>query len=155
MLIPLEQWICDTCGDVIESVDDGWIEWLVDYSTSPPQSYSFRICHHLTASPRGGSDGCYAHIHEGNTADLHLHQFTLIEYLSALDVGRIHQPKFKGAGVRDLREWVELGRRLFLPYYEEARPHVDAARSQLLADGENEVSVFTEKVLKQIIDDYG
>lgn len=27
-LIPLEQWICNGCGNAIESVDDGYLEWV-------------------------------------------------------------------------------------------------------------------------------
>lgn len=29
-LQPLKQWICDTCGEIIEAPHDGWLEWVTD-----------------------------------------------------------------------------------------------------------------------------
>jgi len=27
-LIPLQQWLCDDCHQIIEQPKDGWLEWL-------------------------------------------------------------------------------------------------------------------------------
>ena len=27
LLEPLQLWVCDTCKQIIETVDDGWLEW--------------------------------------------------------------------------------------------------------------------------------
>ena len=30
MLVPLQQWFCDTCGEIIEKPDDGYVIWGQD-----------------------------------------------------------------------------------------------------------------------------
>ena len=45
MLKPLEQFICDTCGCVIENLDDGWIEWESSFENGGAVNKNFRICH--------------------------------------------------------------------------------------------------------------
>jgi hypothetical protein len=48
-LKPLQQSICDECGGLIKKVDDGWLEWIDDSTTS---IRGFRIVHVQGASPR-------------------------------------------------------------------------------------------------------
>lgn len=50
---PLEQFLCDECGQPIEKPEQGWLEWLV----IDEQKQGFRIVHHKSYSPR--SSGCY------------------------------------------------------------------------------------------------
>jgi hypothetical protein len=47
-LIPLQQWYCDTCDELIGKPEEGWLEWMVDEER---QGYGYRICHHFLASP--------------------------------------------------------------------------------------------------------
>ena len=56
-LKPLQQWLCDECGEVIEEPAHGYLEWLQDDSH---KAYGFRIVHHAPRSPRRPSGGdCY------------------------------------------------------------------------------------------------
>ena len=50
MLEPLKQWVCDTCGEIINSSSEGYVEWLTDDS-SPLKSNGFRIVHQAYYSP--------------------------------------------------------------------------------------------------------
>lgn len=65
MLKPLEQYICDNCGGLIENIKDGWLEWIVDNGRDP--MYGFRIVH------AGG--GCY-YPETADISDNHLVYFT-------------------------------------------------------------------------------
>jgi hypothetical protein len=55
-LKPLEEFLCDSCGEVIRTLAEGWLEWLEDPASL--KDYDFRIVHHSLSSPRGPG-GCY------------------------------------------------------------------------------------------------
>src|SRR5665213_64374 len=126
MLKPLQQWFCDRCGQVIERPEEGWVEWLDD-DGGP---HAFKIVHHATFSPRETPNRCYFYADSPDEASNHLHN--LVEegvipwLLSCLDVvlelDREHNnpPQILNGAIRD---YVELFRRLCIPYFEEARLH--------------------------------
>ena len=128
-LEPLEQWICDACGEVIETPGDGYLEWL---SGDDHKAHSFRIVHHAPKSPRKPGGDCYAYTKASGRMDLdldaHVGPSGLPHLLTFLDAGEYHQRDYQGPEVRNVREWVELFRRLQLPYYEEARLYWGRAR---------------------------
>lgn len=72
-----------------------------------------------------------------------------------LDPGQHHEPKFAGPHVKDVREWVELARRLTIPYYEQARLYWSRAEADGFLADENEISIYSEVVLKDLIKEYG
>jgi len=124
MLKPLRQWICDTCGEVIESPADGWIGFLKDEGL---KAHDFRIVHHVMFSPRSPSSNCYPYNNRANRVSLHLKWLTgdtgiayLLNFIDSYGVKEV-----------DIKEFGELMRRLFIPYYEEAREYFGRA----LGDG--------------------
>ena len=151
-LKPLQQWICDYCGEVIISPKDGWLEWLHDGQF---RAHGFKIVHHRPASPR--KDGCYHYTNQSGRSDLPLDTYLgtsgLVHLLAFLDVGYV-DPKNKGPWVNDIREFVELFRRVQLPYYEEARLYWSDAEADGLFGGANEVSPYLERALKNIVEKY-
>ncbi len=154
MLRPLEQWYCDTCGEIIEKPKDGWVHWRTD---QPGKAYGFEIMHHARASPRGGFNGCY---HARMEQDMHLEAMLgprgIVRLLSLVDAGSYHDRAGSGVpGVADLRGWVELFRRLHLPYYEEARLYFERARQDGHLQGESEVALYLEATLKSLCETYG
>ena len=38
------RWRCDSCGRDIESVEDGWVEWLTERDSN--KGYGMRLVHH-------------------------------------------------------------------------------------------------------------
>lgn len=87
-------------------------------------------------------------------ADNHLN--TILEnrgafLLKFIDMGDYCEPTYHGPHVADLREWSELYRRLTIPYYEQARLFWGRARAEGLFDGMNELSLYTEKFLREIV----
>lgn len=164
MLIPLKQFICDTCGEIIQKPEDGWVEWISVYneSTKKFNTHSYRIVHHQSASPKKESSyyGCYQHDKAKGRCDNHLHHFINDEYqmaniLSFLDVGPYHCNTFSGTGINDIREYVEFVRRLTIPYYEEARIYWQEALEDGYFEDANEIWIYGTKTLKQLIEKYG
>lgn len=157
-LKPLKQWFCDTCGDVIQRPEDGWIEWLRD---DDHRVHSFRICHHAKASPRRNAsrEGCYAYGNSKGRQDLHLDSVLghdgLAYFLSFVDVGAIHDKEGTSVpGVKDLRNWTDTLKRLHLPLYEEARRHFQEAERDGFYAGDNEVAPYTQDKLERVIGEY-
>jgi hypothetical protein len=53
-LVPLKQWICDTCGEVIERPNEGYVQF-VD-SNNDGNYDDFVIVHHAAYSPLKGNN---------------------------------------------------------------------------------------------------
>jgi hypothetical protein len=118
-----QTWICDTCGEPITSVRDGWVEWL---SNRTRGGKGLRLVHHQPASPRGSCqyDSRGDAYGQGFTLnDLSLDQFLgpdgLTLLLSMLAEGEL--PK---------EEVLEMTKRLHIPGYEHARRHFARAISE-------------------------
>lgn len=152
MLTPLEQFYCDTCGQLIESPQEGWFEWIALYDENIKQfiDQEFRICHHRS--------GCQLHGHKKGCSDLPLKDFLgevgMINLLRMIDIGPYHLPIYKEPTVKDFREYCEIVRRLTIPYYEEARQWWnEAAHDEYFGDS-NEVYIYLPKSLKIMIEHY-
>jgi hypothetical protein len=156
LLKPLEQFVCDTCGEIIHSPDEGYVEWIEDLQDRPARG--FRIVHHARKSPRSPGGKCYQYEQVEGRSDLSLRDFVgprgVVTLLAFIDAGEI-DPNYSGPQVRDLREWTELARRLLIPYYEEARLHWGDARESGFFAGANEVSPYMPEHLQALIDQFG
>lgn len=158
-MVPLKQWICDTCQEVIEKPEDGWLEWVKDRSSNPSKRHSFNIIHQLAASPRQPRGDCYQHADKAARQDLALERLVekdgLVRFMPFLDPGPLHDPDAENViQPSQVREIVEIMRRLYVPYFEEARLCWEAASSNGEFDGDNEYSSYTESKLKRILDEY-
>lgn len=111
MLKPLKQWICDTCGEIIESPEHGWLEWQQDENS---KAFDFRIVHHVTYSPHRPDGNCY----QSDELHNHLTRFVgengFASLLCFLDPGHHIRPDYAGPRVSDMRGFVELIRRLHM-----------------------------------------
>jgi hypothetical protein len=136
MLKPLKQWLCDGCGEVIESPEQGCLEWLWN-EDDDSKAHCFRIVHLDSYSPHKSSPHCYHYEDQWNRADGRLDRYVggggLTTLLAFLD----HDSCTVSTGPRvtDVRELVEIIRRLHVPYYEEARRHFRKAITDGLLDG--------------------
>lgn len=158
MLTPLKQFICDTCGEIIEKPEDGYLEWV--YSDDRMQS-EFNIVHHGGSSPRKkyNHNGCYQHVNRNGRMDMALNQIldpnrTMAYLLKFIDMGRYHDPDKKKIAKVNISEYVELVRRLTINYYEEARAYWDEAISDGSIDEDNIITNYSVDFLKGIVDKY-
>jgi hypothetical protein len=151
-LKPLEQWYCDTCGKIIEKAKDGYVVWSHDtHQTLGWLAHSFSIIHHSTKSPGYPERNCDDN---SRPASLALVDFVgprgIIQGLAMVDPGSFHDRVFKGARIRDMREWTEFMRRLHVAHYEEARRYWKRATASYFSD-ENEIGIFMPDSLRQMI----
>lgn len=143
MLKPLEQWICDICGEVIEKPEDGYILWKHDQDL---RDYDFKIIHHLKcdADEYPLSTDLESFLGENGRSKL----------LSILSVGpiKINIGQTSRSNIKDLDEFADLFRRLQLPYYEEAR--IKFHNRELLENysDANEYFPYRIEELKKIIE---
>ena len=75
--------------------------------------------------------------------------------LSFLDEGPIHDPEYSGPRAKDIREFVDIVRRLTIPYYEEARLYWRRAQADGFFSGCGHVAIYQPDTLKLLIDTYG
>ncbi len=153
-LKPLQQWYCDTCGQVIEKPEDGWLEWGKHDDTN--QVSGFHITHNAHKSPRGGEQGCYQYKYglDSETSirsqDNHLQYFLrpdgLAYLLSLVHEGPQQTDDISTTDVVDFSSWTEVVRRLHIPYYEEYRGYLRDVR----ADGYGGRTYLEEDMIRFI-----
>ncbi len=153
---PLQQWICDTCRQLIQEPGHGYVEWL---QRLDEPARAFHIVHHAPRSPLKPDGNCYQHTRARGRRDLPLREFVgpvgMVRLLSFLDLGEHHDPKRASLNqVHDMREFVEFARRLTLPHYEEARRYWNDAESDGFFDTGNEVWVYTPETLRRLAEKY-
>jgi hypothetical protein len=154
-LAPLKQWFCDRCRQLIEEPAHGAVVWQTDGPTGP--SHTFEILHKpkKSLSYSKHDTGCFP---DGSSSDVGLEQMLgshgLNQLLSLLDRGAALDPDGKYLnGVRDVRGYVELLRRVQVPYYEEARRYFKRAREEQYIE-DNGSEMFPEEQLVRIVSKY-
>jgi hypothetical protein len=130
MLKPMEQWCCDTCGDMIDGPMAGCVEWHTTHRTNTKSG--FRIVH------RSGK--CTYHPIELATMGRTATHLPLADALDASGLGRmlgLLEEATRDGSVREeaLNEFIEVLRRLHVPYYEEARLAWQAGLKEGIHDG--------------------
>jgi hypothetical protein len=151
-LIPLEQWFCDMCNGVIESPEDGWLEWQLD---DEGLAWNFKIVHSVQSSPKKFRDlGCGFH----GTPSLPLKVLagdpSFHTLLNFLDLGDAVEERYKGPRVKSLREFTDLYRRLYVPHYEQAKHCVPYAKDEDFLHDQQDGWTRKENLLN-LIDRYG
>jgi hypothetical protein len=145
MLKPLEEWYCDVCGDVIQKIDEGYVFFKYDENHL---AYDFIVAHQCKCD------------RDKSTASLPLNQFlgargvnTLLSFLSLGPI-KFHLGQERGSGVKDIDEFVDLFRRMQVPYYEEARTKF--SNKQILDNFHDATEAYTYQgdVLKEIVEEY-
>jgi hypothetical protein len=155
-LVPLKQWICDTCHEIIKQPEHGYVEYKMDRDSL--LYHGFRIVHHAPHSPyrKDGANCYYSNNERGGDMALTdcLGAHGLVLLTSWIDPGKEFTRKFEKPGVKDLREWVVLMRRLHVPYYEEARFFFGQAHSDGNMGNSNQVYFYSPEGLQEMLREY-
>jgi hypothetical protein len=158
MLIPLKQFICDSCGEIIQRPEQGWIEWLmINDSDKGLTCGKFRICHHRSFSPYKTTQGCYNYIHHPDCADMHLHHYLDQENKTAFNIRNgkeLSISRFQGVPALSSKEHWEFTMRLEQPYYEEARLYLRKAQADNFFPPDDYEFMFDKNKLKLLIEEY-
>ena len=90
-LVPLKQQICDTCGEVVERPNEGYVQFID--SDNDGKYDDFVIVYHAAYSPLKRNNKCY----KNGYSDLDLSSFLGTDELSRLiglvDPGEFYYPK--------------------------------------------------------------
>lgn len=152
-LTPLQQWICDTCGQVILEPDHGYAEIVAD---SDDMLTEFRIQHHAPHSPL--KNGCLlptgAAIYH-NHLNYYLGPDGMTVILGYIDQGA-HNQDVAASRVhpQHMRDWADFMRRVQLPYFEESRFYLPQATSDGYIDS-HEHRPYLQEMMQFMIDKYG
>lgn len=155
MLRPLQQFICDECGQTIENLEDGFVEWINDEESVR----GFRIVHNTRQSPYQTRTGCFKYTDYKGRSDIPLSHYMRLahqELYILLDIGDAVDPNntFK-TRVKNFREYVDFAKRITIPYYEEARFYLNDALSEGYLDpGINPIALYKEETLLNIVEEY-
>jgi len=143
-----EFWICDKCGERIESVDEGWVEWLTipdNDSVYGHISKDIRIVHRVDCI----YDGQKVFLNYNATvSDLDLKWFAKKDGLMDL-LSFISDDRFE-----DKEEVLEIIKRIHIPGYEEARHHFDAAIYEQVFEPNTKPSYYSQRDIEQVINYY-
>lgn len=165
MLEVLKQFVCDECGAIIESPQEGFVEWENRKDNNGKRIASgFRIVHHIVTSPLRGikPEGCYRYTqHSPHKEDRLLSALLPVAtpfLMTFLNPGCFRsltpESHYNSCRILNFYEFTDFARRLTIPYYEEARIYFE----ETLEDGINfcdEETVFEEMNLLAIIRRYG
>lgn len=155
LMIPLQEWTCDTCHKRINAPEDGFLEWLHGGPDNRSSIYGFRIVHHSPRSPRKPNGNCYLYTDEPNRQDAHLDQFVGPDGLARLLCWVAQVPGGETqTRAQNPEELVELIRRLHIPHYEEARNLFDQARADGFLEGSAASNWFRQENLLWVINHY-
>ncbi len=146
-LLPLQQFKCDACGQIIARPTVGWVEWLLG-PTRGTKAHGFRIVHN--------SNRCQ-YPNSGRVQGMHLTHLLGHDGLAMLLTlvapgGRTGN---REDGVESLEEWSDLVRRLHLPYYEEARQYWPEAETDGYFAHPNSPEFYNQTMLRDILVQYG
>ncbi|MFB6230476.1 MAG: hypothetical protein ABEL04_04895 [Salinibacter sp.] len=144
MLDPLEQWICDTCGEVIDGKENGYTIWKQD---DDRRLHSFKIVHH---------PDCLQDDHLLSTSLARMTgMLGMTKLLSYLSLGPYHNGEGGERKPRDFDEFVDFFRRLQVPYYEEARLYYDQEEALHMMGGANEYAPYLPRKMRRLIEKVG
>lgn len=147
-LKPLEQWICDICGGIIQSKNEGSLVFKSgkDAQTNENREYDFKIVH---------TEKCRSITDSSLELEYYLGQEGQNYFFSHLSYGMIYSNLGGGSKkqvIYDFDEFVDVFRRLQLEYYEEARTYFTNPDVLDLYADNNEVGPYLLRNLKKIIE---
>lgn len=143
-LVPLKQWYCDNCGEVINKPGDGWFEWYHEIGEQG-NNEGYRIVHN---DRKCMYDDRRLLAENKSRSDMHLTAYIGLDGLISL----LSHIEFNDA--KDNSELVEIIRRLHIPYYEEARKYHHVAEEEGFFSEENEITRYLQSTSKDIIENF-
>lgn len=149
---PLQQWVCDVCGEVIEKPEDGYVVWSRDIDGKLDR---IRIVHknRIVGDERVGCDRDRSFL-----LSMALPSFLgakgIVMLLSLVDPGPNFTREYEDR-IANKRLFLEIVRRLQIPYYEEARLYWNKAMADGFFDGANELWAYDPENLQALVEKYG
>jgi hypothetical protein len=113
-------WRCSCCGDLITSIEDGWVEWLASEDERGERLKGLRLVHRLSPSAESNGPGCrYDSVREFRN-DRSIVEGLSLERFVGSD-GLMLLLSFLASGEMPCGDVLELAKRVQIPGYEQAR----------------------------------
>ncbi|MCC5612928.1 hypothetical protein LC612_41140 [Nostoc sp. CHAB 5834] len=142
-------WMCDTCGQLINRPEDGYVEWLSSIGENGA-SYGLHIVHHRPASPRKTQMGCQ--YDERNDPALQLAAVSNVSLGELLgDDGLMDLLHFFAENKLPTEEIVEMIKRIHIANYEQSRPIIARAIANGAFNPNMRDGFFTQNQLENAI----
>jgi len=113
-------WRCSCCGDLITSIEDGWVEWLASEDERGERLKGLRLVHRLSPSAESNGPGCrYDSVREFRN-DRSIVEGLSLERFVGSD-GLMLLLSFLASGEMPRGDVLELAKRVQIPGYEQTR----------------------------------
>ncbi|RYU93808.1 hypothetical protein [Emticicia agri] len=144
-----ENWTCDTCGQPIKRIKDGWIEWLSKADSL--EGYGLRLVHHKSASPLATSHGCYYDEEKTIREENAFVANSAVDYYLGAD-GLVNLLELMHGDLLPKNEVIEMIMRLHVPGYEQARKYIETAMAEGIIREKEFPEFRTQDELQVVID---
>lgn len=142
MLLPLVQFVCDSCGGTIEP-GHGRLEWLEHDHVAR----SLRIVHH--------GESCQSPPQQQGRRELPLDDFAGPDKLASLYGFISVAPNGENTATPEHQEeFTEILRRLTMPYYEEARLYWNKAMTDGFFGSASDAQIYSSTSCKALVQSY-
>lgn len=148
---PLKQWICDVCGKIIETPEDGYVVWGTDENGLIDKIKILHKNSHVNGE-RTGCD-CDRRYSMSLPLESFLGDDGKVVFMSLMDPGPYFVEEYRNR-IADMRLFLDVFRRLQIPYYEEARLYWAEARTDGFFAGANEVWTYLPRTLQALVEEY-
>jgi hypothetical protein len=143
-MAPLNEWLCDSCGEIIPGPDRGYLEWYKKINSE--EEAGFIIVHQPSQSCQYDDKKLYR---EGKI-ERSLPLTSVVGPNGLVDLMFMFQDK----RLEDKEELTEIIRRLHIPYYEQARQYWRNAKEDEMFVGMHPTRMFHQDIILEIIDKY-
>lgn len=161
-LEPLEQFICDECGEIIEKPEEGTVEWLSEYKEKSDKNirevHKFRIVHNKDSSPKGKGTcfyfDLYGEEYRKPRKSLPLKYFIKDEGVARM-LGLLREHANKTVDFKTKEEYlkfIEIMRRISIPYYEESKLFLERYYREYTGEPNISYKRLNGKELKKFLD---
>jgi hypothetical protein len=137
-------WFCDSCGERIEKVEDGWVEWITyPDKKGKDKTRNFRLVHKQSSCQFNEKDEYKKD--KGIVADVPLKSFLGVDGLTYL---------LSKIAINEIptEEVLEMIKRLHVPGYEATRRHADRALRMGVIEQDNYPGYYSQNQIKTILD---
>lgn len=139
-------WICDSCGEKIDKLEDGYLQWLNVNKSNERISKNIKIVHH--------NNDCQFNEREefltnnATVGDMSLEYFAGPDGLTRL-LEMISDNMFE-----DKEEILEIIKRIHIPGYEKTRPYFEKAVRENIFEPNTKLKYFVQRDLESINNHY-
>ncbi len=113
-------WRCGCCGDLITSIEDGWVEWLASEDERGAPLKGLRIVHRLSRSSASAGPDCRYDSRQEFRNDRSIVEGLSLERFVGSD-GLMLLLSFLASSEMPRGDVIELAKRVQIPGYEQAR----------------------------------